>query len=123
MISWRELLKEDMKTIGKYLLLIPIPQCAQWKGRDVTIENSVIIPSYTSFEAGLYIDIIFYGYIYTAVLSWFGHTQPFFDFRWYFLMNTVFWVSAMISVILKYRSIYGTSRVGERRFGNTEKIK
>lgn len=100
--------------MNKFLDIIKhflLPNICFYKYEDYVIYDEYIkIPKQIRWEASLMVDVYFYTYIYSAVLTWFGHHHVIQAYYWLFMMNTVFWVSAMFFVNLKYK----------KKFGNTE---
>lgn len=48
-----------------------VPQIVQFQGKDLKLGNLLTIPKRFSGELGMFIDLMFYGYIFVAITSWF----------------------------------------------------
>lgn len=82
------------------------PTSLQWKGIDVKYENKIIFPKYVSFEAGLMIDLLFYGYLFSASLTWFGITVFYEWIYWYFVGVVCLFFGIFVGLISKYYGKY-----------------
>lgn len=89
-----------MNTIQKILYYIFVPQSAQWNNEDVKINEVLIIDKKYSFEAGLFIDLLFYGYIIIAITSWF-YPHIFIHSSFYFIMVSVLFTSILIRPLIR----------------------
>lgn len=93
---------------------IIVPQCALWHNENVSYDGVIIIPYYVASEVGLYLDLMIYGYIYSAINTWFGNITMYQSINWYFLMVSVLFISAIVSVVLKYKIQKGSTLFWER---------
>ena len=96
-----------------FLLSTIRPTFPQWKGKDIDFDKTIVIPYYMSGEAGLMIDLLFYPYLISAVLTWFNFTLFFDWFMWYVVAVLCLFLGIFIGLVSKYYGKYKEIRIGK----------
>ena len=82
------------------MIKLLLPNICHYKYEDVYYEDVVLISKKIRKELTLWFDISFYSYIYMIILSFFSNHSLMDAYYWLFMMNSVFWISAIACIYL-----------------------